>query len=159
MSKSAPFSARWSSPCPFKCQQALLTPSLSSVEWWADHRCVDSFSTAPDTLTRQPSHIHYNNHWIFKDIQAYSITCCCRCTQSMCSKIRRLLYSLLQPTTKHYHRLIWDVLVFPCTGVDTMVDNSQLTQGGSNVRQSCQSAIVGGACTELSPVEKRQCSQ
>ncbi len=41
-------------------------------------------------------------------------------------------------------------LVFPCTGVDTMADSSQLTQGGgSKLRQSCQSTIVGGACTEL----------
>ncbi len=38
---------------------------------------------------------------------------------------------------------------FPCTGVDTMVDSSQLTQGGSKVRRPCQSTIVGGACTEL----------
>ncbi len=35
-------------------------------------------------------------------------------------------------------------LVFPCTGVDTMADSSQFTQGGSNVRWSCQSTIVGG---------------
>ncbi len=26
-------------------------------------------------------------------------------------------------------------LVFPCTGVDTMADSSQLTQGGSKVRR------------------------
>ncbi len=40
-------------------------------------------------------------------------------------------------------------LVFPCTGVDTMADSSQLTQGGSKVRRSSQSTLVGGACTEL----------
>ncbi len=40
-------------------------------------------------------------------------------------------------------------LGIPCTGVDTMADSSQLTQGGSKVRRSCQSTIVGGACTEL----------
>ncbi len=40
-------------------------------------------------------------------------------------------------------------LVFPCTGVDTMADSSQFTQGGSNVRWSCQSTIVGGVCAEL----------
>ncbi len=39
----------------------------------------------------------------------------------------RLLYSLLHPTTKHFNRLIGDILVFPCTGVDTMADSSQLT--------------------------------
>ncbi len=33
-----------------------------------------------------------------------------------------LLCSLLHPTTKHLNRLIWDDLVFPCTGVDTMAD-------------------------------------
>ncbi len=44
---------------------------------------------------------------------------------------------------------IGDILVFPCTGVDTMADSSQFTQGGSKVRRSCQSTIVGGACTEL----------
>ncbi len=36
-------------------------------------------------------------------------------------------------------------LVFPCTRVDTMADSSQLTQGGSKVRRSCQSTLVGGA--------------
>ncbi len=40
-------------------------------------------------------------------------------------------------------------LVFPCTGVDTMVDSSQITQGGSKVRWSCQSSLGGVACTEL----------
>ncbi len=35
-----------------------------------------------------------------------------------------LLYSLLHPTTKHPNRLIGDILVFPCTGVDTMADSS-----------------------------------
>ncbi len=40
-------------------------------------------------------------------------------------------------------------LVFPCTGADTMVDSSQLTQGRSKVIRSCQSTIVGAACAEL----------
>ncbi len=62
----------------------------------------------------------------------------------------RLLYSLLHPTTKHLNRLIGDVLVFPCTGVDTMADWWQLNQGGSKVRRPCQSTIVGATCTELS---------
>ncbi len=61
----------------------------------------------------------------------------------------RLLYSLLHPTTKHLNRLIWDILVFPCTGVDTMADWWQLTQGGSKVRRSCQSTILEAACAEL----------
>ncbi len=43
---------------------------------------------------------------------------------------------------------IGDILVFPCTGVDTMADGWQLTEGGSNVRRSCQSTIVGAACIE-----------
>ncbi len=30
-----------------------------------------------------------------------------------------------------------------------MADSSKLTQGGSKVRRSCQSTIVGGACAEL----------
>ncbi len=60
-----------------------------------------------------------------------------------------LLYSLLHPTTEHFNRLIGDIFVFPCTGVDIMADSSQLTQGGSKVRRSCQSTIVGAACTEL----------
>ncbi len=42
-----------------------------------------------------------------------------------------------------------DILVFPCTGPDTMVDSSPLTQGGSKVRWSCQSTIVGAASAEL----------
>ncbi len=60
-----------------------------------------------------------------------------------------LLYSLLHPTTEHLNRSVGDILVFPCTGVDTMVDGWQLTQGGSKVRRPCQSTIVGGACAEL----------
>ncbi len=56
-----------------------------------------------------------------------------------------LLYSLLHPTTKHLNRLIWDILSSPAPEADS----SQLTQGGSKVRWSCQSTIVGGACTEL----------
>ncbi len=40
-------------------------------------------------------------------------------------------------------------LVFPCTGVDTMEDSSQLTQDGSKVRRPCQSTIVGVTCAEL----------
>ncbi len=40
-------------------------------------------------------------------------------------------------------------LAFPCTRVDTMADSSQLTQGGSKVRRSCQSTIVEAVCTEL----------
>ncbi len=60
-----------------------------------------------------------------------------------------LLYSLLHPTTIHLNHLIRDILVFPCTGVNTMADSSQLTQDGSKVKRSCQSTIVGGACTEL----------
>ncbi len=42
-----------------------------------------------------------------------------------------------------------DILVFPFTGPDTMVDSSPLTQGGSKVRQSCQSTFVGAASAEL----------
>ncbi len=30
-----------------------------------------------------------------------------------------------------------------------MADSSRLIQGGSKVRRSCQSTIVGGACAEL----------
>ncbi len=44
---------------------------------------------------------------------------------------------------------LWRHLVFPCTGVDTMADSSQLTQGGSKVRRSYQSTIVGAFCAEL----------
>ncbi len=40
-------------------------------------------------------------------------------------------------------------LVFPCTGAVKMVDSSQITQGGSKVRWSCQSNLGGVACTEL----------
>ncbi len=50
--------------------------------------------------------------------------------------------ALLHPTTKHLNRLIWDILVFPCTGVDKMADSSQLTQGGSKVKRPCQSTII-----------------
>ncbi len=60
-----------------------------------------------------------------------------------------MLYSLLHPTTKHLNRSIGYILVFPCTGVNTMADSSQLTQGGSKVGRSCQSTIVGAVCVEL----------
>ncbi len=65
------------------------------------------------------------------------------------AQISGLLCSLLHPTTKHLNRSIGDVLVFPCTGVDTMADGWQLTQGGAKVRRTCQSTIMGGACTEI----------
>ncbi len=68
-----------------------------------------------------------------------------RCWELMTTGI----FLLHDPTTKHLNRLIGDILVFPCTGVDTMADSSQLTQGGFKVRRSCQSTIVGAACTEL----------
>ncbi len=44
--------------------------------------------------------------------------------------------------------------VFPCTGVDTMMDWWQLTQGWSKVRHPCQSTIMGGTCTELRHSDK-----
>ncbi len=58
---------------------------------------------------------------------------------------RRLLYSLLHPTTKHFNHLIWDILSSPAPEADS----SQLTRGGSKVQRPCQSTIVGGACAEL----------
>ncbi len=64
-----------------------------------------------------------------------------------------LLYSLLHPTTKHFNRLIWDILSSPAPEStqwwSECLQLTQLTQGGSKVRRSCQSTIVGGACTEL----------
>ncbi len=56
----------------------------------------------------------------------------------------KLLCSLLHPT-KHINRLIGDILVYICSGVETMADWWQLTQGGSKVRRPCRSTIVGGA--------------
>ncbi len=56
---------------------------------------------------------------------------------------------IIHPTTEHLNRSIGDILVFPCTGVDTMADSSQFSQGGSKVIRTCQSTIVGGARTEL----------
>ncbi len=74
LSKTDLFSARWSSQCCFKCLWALLTPPLS----WSDEQTIDMsrlipYSTAPDTLMCQASHIHHNNQWIVKDIQAYNL--------------------------------------------------------------------------------------
>ncbi len=64
-----------------------------------------------------------------------------------------LLYSLLHPTTKHFNRLIWDILSSPAPESTQWwldcLQLTQLTQGGSKVRRTCQSTIVGGACTEL----------
>ncbi len=50
---------------------------------------------------------------------------------------------------RHRGLTLFQDLVFPCTGVDTMMDWWQLTQGGSKVKRSCQSTIVGVACTEI----------
>ncbi len=55
-----------------------------------------------------------------------------------------LLCSLLYPTTKHLSRL-GAILVYTRSGVETMANCSQLTQGGSKVKRHCQSTIVGGA--------------
>ncbi len=60
-----------------------------------------------------------------------------------------LLCSFLHPAMKHLNCFNRRHLVFPCTGVDTIAESSQLTRGGSKVRWPCQSTIVGGACTEL----------
>ncbi len=56
---------------------------------------------------------------------------------------------IITSNNKPSQSLNWTHLVFPCTGVDTMVDWWRFTQDGSEVRRSCQSTIVGGACTEL----------
>ncbi len=64
----------------------------------------------------------------------------------------RLLYSLLHPTTKHLNRL-GVILVYICSGSETMADWWQLTQGGSEVRHqsslcwntTVNQTIVGGA--------------
>ncbi len=41
---------------------------------------------------------------------------------------------IITSNNKTLQSLNWRHLVFPCTGVDTMVDSFQLTQGGSKVR-------------------------
>ncbi len=60
-------------------------PSLPWIE--SDEQSIDMcrfpYSTTPNMLTRQPSRIHHNNKWIFKDIQAYNLLLL------MHSKIRR----------------------------------------------------------------------
>ncbi len=55
-----------------------------------------------------------------------------------------LLCSLLHPTTEHLNRL-GAILVYICSGGETMADWWQITQGGSKVKHQCQSTIVGGA--------------
>ncbi len=37
------------------------------------------------------------------------------------------------------------IFVYSCSGVETMADCLQLTQGGSKLKRYCQSTIVGGA--------------
>ncbi len=59
-----------------------------------------------------------------------------------------LLYSLLHPITKHFNRLIRDIL----SSLHWSRHNAgqlSFTQGGAKVRRICQSTIVGGACIEL----------
>ncbi len=58
---------------------------------------------------------------------------------------RRLLCSLLHPKTKHLNRVIRDIWSSPALEADS----SQLTQGGSKVRRTCQSTIVEAVCAEL----------
>ncbi len=60
----------------------------------------------------------------------------------------RSLCSLLHPTTEHLNRL-GAILVYTCSGIETMADWWQFTQGGSKVKHQCQSTITGGACAEL----------
>ncbi len=45
---------------------------------------------------------------------------------------------LLHPTIKHFNRL-GDILVYICSGGETMADWWQLTQGGSKVKRYCHS--------------------
>ncbi len=61
---------------------------------------------------------------------------CFGCVFTVCVCVCLLLcVCATNPTTKHLNGSIGDILVFPCTGVDTMADSSQLTQGGSKVRR------------------------
>ncbi len=61
-----------------------------------------------------------------------------------------LLYSLLHPKTKRLNRLLGDLLSSSAPESKQWRSNClQLTQGGSKIRRSCQSTIVGAACTEL----------
>ncbi len=55
-----------------------------------------------------------------------------------------LLCSLLLPTTEHLNRL-GDILVYPCSDVETTAAGWQLTQDGSMLKQQCPSIVVGGA--------------
>ncbi len=55
---------------------------------------------------------------------------------------------IITSTTKHFNRL-GGIFAYTCSGVETMVDCFQLTQGGSVIKRQCQSTIVGGACAEL----------
>ncbi len=57
---------------------------------------------------------------------------------------RWLLYSLLHSITERRNRLIWDISS-SCTGDGQLSAHSG---GGAKVRRSCQSTLVGGACTE-----------
>ncbi len=65
----------------------------------------------------------------------------------------RLLYSSLHSTIKYPNRLIWDILSSPAPEWtlwrSDCLQLTQFTQGGSKVRRSCQSTIVGGACADL----------
>ncbi len=54
---------------------------------------------------------------------------------------------IITSNNKHLNRF-GDILVSICSGVKTMADWWQLTQGGSKVKLQCQSTIVGGACAE-----------
>ncbi len=59
-------------------------------------------------------------------------------------------------SNKHFNHLIWDILSSPAPESTQWRSDclqptqfTQLTQGGSKVRRSCQSTIVGAVCAEL----------
>ncbi len=54
---------------------------------------------------------------------------------------------------QNFNRL-GDILVYTCSGVETMVDCLQLTQSGSMLKWQCSLAVVGGAWAKLRPFAK-----
>lgn len=67
----------------------------------------------------------------------------------------RLLCLLIHSTTEHLNRSIGDILVYICSGGETVVDWWQLTQGGSKV--ICQSSLCWDAAVNQTMWEGPYC--
>ncbi len=56
---------------------------------------------------------------------------------------------IITSNNKKHLNCLGVILVYICSGVETMADCWQLTQGGSTLKRPYQSIVVGAACAKL----------